>query len=248
MGVPAVNDQVSLFKVGQDHFDEAVHNISRLYHQHDLPGTFQPGYKLLHGVGTVDGVPAFGRTFQEIVYLAYGPIENRHLESLVVHVEDEVLSHNRQADEADIRFFFRHNDSLYSYSVIILSVVSKPLRYGPEAHRRIGYIIDLFTVRQGVPAVAEAFRVVAPGYLIDIGVVVTRPGNFFPAQVSRAVGYGETPLGRTVNQVGCDPQVLLKVLVLIHQSEHLAGTNVAVLADDPVVFRVLPELLYTRER
>jgi hypothetical protein len=49
-----------------------------------------------------DNVCPFGFVGDEIVDFGNGAIENRNFEPVVVHVEDKVLSHDGEADEADI--------------------------------------------------------------------------------------------------------------------------------------------------
>ena len=45
----------------------------------------------------------FAGVVDEVVDLGDRAVEDRHGEALVVHVEDEVLAHHRQADQPDVR-------------------------------------------------------------------------------------------------------------------------------------------------
>jgi hypothetical protein len=45
---------------------------------------------------------ALGFVVQKVIDLGDGAIENGDLEAVIVHVEDKILSHDGEADEADI--------------------------------------------------------------------------------------------------------------------------------------------------
>jgi hypothetical protein len=49
-----------------------------------------------------DDLGALGLVGEEVVDLGNGAVEDGDFEAVVVHVEDEVLSHDGKADQADI--------------------------------------------------------------------------------------------------------------------------------------------------
>ena len=53
-----------------------------------------------------DDLGALGFVGEEVVDLGDGAVEDRNFESVVVHVEDKVLSHDGKADQADITHWF----------------------------------------------------------------------------------------------------------------------------------------------
>ena|SRR5438477_9075915 len=50
-----------------------------------------------------DDVRAFGFLTEKLIDFGDGAVEGDDLEAVVVHVEDEVLAHDSQADESNIR-------------------------------------------------------------------------------------------------------------------------------------------------
>ena len=53
-----------------------------------------------------DDVGAFGFFVEEVVHLRDGAVEGDHGEPVVVHVQDEVLAHDGQADEGNVSIWF----------------------------------------------------------------------------------------------------------------------------------------------
>src|SRR6185503_17044061 len=108
--IAAVDDDVSSFKVRQDCGDGFVDRGAGFDHEHDAAWTLEKGRELGDGVGA-DDIGSFCFIGDEVVDLGDGPVEDRDLESMVVHVEDEILSHDCKADEAGIARWFRHEYS-----------------------------------------------------------------------------------------------------------------------------------------
>ena len=82
--------------------DELIHHRTGADHEHDLPRSGQGRDQLLEGMGADDLGPG-GGTGEELVHLAGGAVEHGHPKAMVVHVEGQVLAHDRQADEPDVR-------------------------------------------------------------------------------------------------------------------------------------------------
>jgi hypothetical protein len=49
-----------------------------------------------------DDLGAFGLVGEEVIDFRDGAVEDGHFEAMVIHVEDEVLTHYGEADEADV--------------------------------------------------------------------------------------------------------------------------------------------------
>jgi hypothetical protein len=84
-----------------DEFDKVVDSLAGLDKHHHSPWLLELRDKLFNGMGTNDGF-ALGFVGQEGVDLGNGAVEADDGESVVGHVEDEVLAHDGQADEAEI--------------------------------------------------------------------------------------------------------------------------------------------------
>lgn len=69
---------------------------------HDPTGFFQRVDQFLERVRSND-FRAFGPFAEELVYLLDGPVVGCDDKAMIVHVEYEVLAHNGQADESDVR-------------------------------------------------------------------------------------------------------------------------------------------------
>ncbi|MPM20211.1 hypothetical protein SDC9_66640 [bioreactor metagenome] len=104
VAVSSVDEDVSLFHEGQKVFDHFVHGLARLDHHHDLPGAFEARYQVLEEKGAENVLP-LRPAFDKIGNLVRGTVEHGDGVSPGLHVHDEVFSHDRQADEADIRLF-----------------------------------------------------------------------------------------------------------------------------------------------
>ena len=104
-GVAAVNDDVARLKVRDDLFNEFIHRLAGLHHEHDAAGLFEQGDHLLNGVSAND-IGALGLVVEEVVHLRDGAIVSGHGEPVVVHVQNQILAHNGQPDYSNISFRF----------------------------------------------------------------------------------------------------------------------------------------------
>ena len=66
-----------------------------------LRGRFSSFDHLFDGVGA-DDLRALGGVVQELVDLGRRAVEGDHGEAVVVHVQDQVLAHDGQADQCDV--------------------------------------------------------------------------------------------------------------------------------------------------
>ena len=85
--------------------DELIHSAAGLDHEHDAAWLFEKPGHLLQRVGA-ENLRALGLVGEEVVHLRGGAVVGHDGEAVVVHVEDEVLAHDGQADQCDIRFWF----------------------------------------------------------------------------------------------------------------------------------------------
>ncbi len=115
-GVAAVDDDVARFKIRQHVVDHLVDSVAGLDHQHDAARALEQADELFDGV-RADDLGALGFVGQEVVHFGDGAVEDGHLEAVVVHVEDEVLSHDGEADQADVTRCFWHKFSWMCYKL-----------------------------------------------------------------------------------------------------------------------------------
>jgi hypothetical protein len=100
VGVPPVDEDVALRAEGDEFADEVVDGGARLDHHEDFAGRLEAVDQFLEGVAALEFLP---RMFaDELVDLRHRAVEDRHLVAPAFHVENEVLTHHRQAHETDI--------------------------------------------------------------------------------------------------------------------------------------------------
>ena len=70
-------------------------------------GVFSSRAHFLDGVRP-DDLRSLGFVGEEVVHLGDGAVEDGDLVAVVVHVQHQVLAHDRQSDQSDIAICFRH--------------------------------------------------------------------------------------------------------------------------------------------
>ena len=106
--VAAVDDDVTFLKQRNELFDDGVHGGTRLHHDHRLAGPCEGSDEFLECLGGNDPL-SLGAALRELLGHGRGAVENADGESLALHVEDEVLAHDGEADEADVALIAAHN-------------------------------------------------------------------------------------------------------------------------------------------
>ena len=102
VAVAAVDEDVVLFQERDQLIDEIVHGGAGLDHHHDFAGLFEGVHQFLEGMGA-DELLAFAASIDQFVHLGRGPVEHRDGITAAFHVKDQVFTHHRKADQADIR-------------------------------------------------------------------------------------------------------------------------------------------------
>src|ERR1700734_3444044 len=90
--------------------DHLVNGVARLHHQHYAPRFLQQAHQLFYGV-RAHNLRALRFICNEVVDFGNSPVKHGHLESMVVHVEDKILSHHSKANQADITRSIGHSFS-----------------------------------------------------------------------------------------------------------------------------------------
>lgn len=103
MRVATVDDDIALLKtpLSEKSLNELVDSCSGLDEEHHTSGLLELGGEFLDAVGADNGL-ALGLVLQEAVDLGDSSVESHDSEAVVSHVEDQVLTHDGQANEAEI--------------------------------------------------------------------------------------------------------------------------------------------------
>ncbi len=128
VGVTTVNDDVALLQVWEESLNEVVNWLSGHNQEHDAAWGLELSAELLDGVSTLNGLSCtyislnckycladnlklvflavsehtLGLVLEEAVNLADGTVEGNNVESMVGDVQNQVLSHDSETDEAEI--------------------------------------------------------------------------------------------------------------------------------------------------
>ena len=89
--VASVDDDVALLEEGKDLVDKVIDSLAGLDEHHDFAGTLELLAELLDRVGA-DDVGALGLVGEEVIDLGDGSVVGADGESVVVHVQDQVLA------------------------------------------------------------------------------------------------------------------------------------------------------------
>ncbi len=106
--IAAIDDDVALFEVRHDLVDCLVDDVAGFDHDHDATRSLELRAELCNGVCAFNGGP-FCLVGKKLVDLGGRPVEDRDLESVVGHVEHEVLAHNGEANQSNIASSFWHS-------------------------------------------------------------------------------------------------------------------------------------------
>ena len=87
-----------------------VDRLAGLYHQHHPARLFQDSNQFLNRVRAHD-LCAGRFLLDEIVYFGDGSIKHTHAITVVVHIQDQILAHDSQADQSDVAAFLFHSIS-----------------------------------------------------------------------------------------------------------------------------------------
>ena len=101
MRVAAIDNDVARLHFGYQQFNEIIDWLACLDHQHDLVRPLQIGDQLFDTV-RADDVFAFTTTIHKIIDFAHGTVETGDRESLALHVQDQIFTHDGKTDQTDV--------------------------------------------------------------------------------------------------------------------------------------------------
>ena len=103
MRVATVDDDVALLNtsLGDKSLDERIDSFSGLDEEHHTSGLLELGDEILDAVGADNGL-SLGLVCHEMIDFGDSSVESNNGEAVVSHVENQVLTHDGQANEAEI--------------------------------------------------------------------------------------------------------------------------------------------------
>jgi hypothetical protein len=102
MRIAAVDDHIAWIQQRREALDELIHDRTGLDHQHHLARPLEALDQFLHAVAADDG-PALRRTLDECIHPAGGAVVDRYPITVIGHVQDQILTHHCEPDQADVR-------------------------------------------------------------------------------------------------------------------------------------------------
>ena len=103
VGVSAVDDDVSRLQNIHNRLDGKVHGFTGLHHQHDNSWLLESQHHVFDVMVSLHR-SSLGFVFKKFINFVAATIAHRDLEAVIVHVEDQVLTHHGKAIKADICF------------------------------------------------------------------------------------------------------------------------------------------------
>ena len=101
-GIPPIDEQIALLQQGRQGGDHVVHRLTCLHHHQDAAGALQGRHEFGQGLSSDDLLtgPAAGK---KLLGLGVGAIEHHAGEAVSLSIEDEVLPHHAETDQAEMR-------------------------------------------------------------------------------------------------------------------------------------------------
>ncbi len=101
MRVAAIDDDIPLLQVRQQLFDHLIDCVAGFDHQHHPTWSLQSANQLFNRMRSDDLRP-FCFVTNKVVHLRNGPVEDRHPITVIVHVENQILTHYGEPNETDV--------------------------------------------------------------------------------------------------------------------------------------------------
>ena len=128
VGVATVNDDVALLKtVLEEELNEVIDGLAGHDEKHHAARSLELGDELLDAVCANDAL-SLGLVLKELVDLGDGAVEGNDGVAVVGGVEDEVLAHDRKADETEVSTVKAGKSAVvpaWFYLVMVVVVSSK---------------------------------------------------------------------------------------------------------------------------
>src|ERR1035437_1001914 len=148
---------------------------------------------------------------------------------------------------ATLSFKFTLNGMFILFSSVlglwfVLTVLkSSPIRPQPEGGVR--NVKDFLAVRHRIPAVLEFGRIITLCHLLQVGVFEVDAFDFLPREMAGAISDVEPAFRRAVDEMRRRAEIVLQLGIGLDCRQGCRRAAIAVLADEPVNFLVLAELL-----
>lgn len=109
--------------MGEEGLDEVIDRLSGHDQHHNTARLLQLGHEFFDGVCALDGL-ALGLIGQEVVDLGDSSVEGNDIETMIRSVEDQILTHHGQANEAEVAS--GNIVSILSVAIVVRSSACKP--------------------------------------------------------------------------------------------------------------------------
>ena len=103
--IATIDNDVTGFEVRDDLVDELVDRLAGLDQHHDAARALELGDHFFDRVRPLH-LRALGLIGQELIHLVGRTVVSHHGKPMIVHVQNQVLTHDSQADQGNIRFLF----------------------------------------------------------------------------------------------------------------------------------------------
>jgi hypothetical protein len=120
------------FEVWEEVVNKLIHRFAGFDHEHD-PARFLEQADHFRDRMRAKDTGAFCFLIEEFIHLGDGAVESGHSESVVVHVQNEVLAHHGQTNYGNISFRF-HKMYLSRSRARYLSLDDPPEHFCPSAN------------------------------------------------------------------------------------------------------------------
>ena len=105
IGIAAIDNDVAGIQKRQQLIDKVINRFAGAHHQQDFARMIEHRHQFFQAVGSLNGA-SFGSGGEKFLCFGRGAVVSGNLKTLVVHIQNQILPHYRQADYAYIRFHF----------------------------------------------------------------------------------------------------------------------------------------------
>ena len=128
-GVAPINQQVSLLQEWGDRSNGVINRLTGLHHHQNAARALKKTHEFLQGFGS-HNLFTRSQSHQELLGFGIGAVVNSTGKTIALSIEDEILAHNAQTNQAEMRL--AHLERL-------LSVGSVWQRWAPDGKRVTGW-------------------------------------------------------------------------------------------------------------
>ena len=91
--VATIDDDITWVQMRDKEIDKIVNGLTGFYHEHNPSGSFKDSNKILNSARSDYGC-TFCISINEVINPGYGPVKHSYLEPLVIHIQNQILTHH----------------------------------------------------------------------------------------------------------------------------------------------------------